>query len=58
MLKYCALSDSCPFDAVCLSEYLVDVLLRIVGIEPSCCQASHVAIFLGAYGASLSMTGT
>ncbi|KAJ7418039.1 URB1 ribosome biogenesis 1 [Willisornis vidua] len=35
-------------------EALVDVLLTAVQLSPSLCESSHVAVLLGAYGATLS----
>ncbi|NXS64029.1 NPA1P protein, partial [Brachypteracias leptosomus] len=35
-------------------EALVDVLLTVVKLSPSLCQSSHLAVLLGAYGATLS----
>ncbi|NXW42813.1 NPA1P protein, partial [Nyctiprogne leucopyga] len=35
-------------------EALVDILLTIVKLSPSLCESSHLAVLLGAYGATLS----
>ncbi|NWS71444.1 NPA1P protein, partial [Crotophaga sulcirostris] len=35
-------------------EALVDILLTAVKLSPSVCQSSHLAVLLGAYGATLS----
>ncbi|NXO02201.1 NPA1P protein, partial [Rhinopomastus cyanomelas] len=35
-------------------EALVDILLTIVKLNPSLCESSHLAVLLGAYGATLS----
>ncbi|XP_032053287.1 nucleolar pre-ribosomal-associated protein 1 isoform X1 [Aythya fuligula] len=35
-------------------EALVDILLTVVKLSPSVCESSHLAVLLGAYGASLS----
>uniref|UniRef100_A0A803Y858 URB1 ribosome biogenesis homolog n=1 Tax=Meleagris gallopavo TaxID=9103 RepID=A0A803Y858_MELGA len=35
-------------------EALVDILLTIVKLDPSVCESSHLAVLLGAYGATLS----
>ncbi|NWR70263.1 NPA1P protein, partial [Centropus unirufus] len=35
-------------------EALVDVLLTVVKLSPSVCESSHLAVLLGAYGATLS----
>ncbi|KFQ32136.1 Nucleolar pre-ribosomal-associated protein 1, partial [Merops nubicus] len=35
-------------------EALVDILLTVVQLSPSVCESSHLAVFLGAYGATLS----
>ncbi|XP_040440850.1 nucleolar pre-ribosomal-associated protein 1 [Falco naumanni] len=35
-------------------EALVDILLTVVKLSPSLCESSHLAVLLGAYGATLS----
>ncbi|OXB68655.1 hypothetical protein ASZ78_014302 [Callipepla squamata] len=35
-------------------EALVDILLTVVKLDPSVCESSHLAVLLGAYGATLS----
>ncbi|KFQ34461.1 Nucleolar pre-ribosomal-associated protein 1, partial [Mesitornis unicolor] len=35
-------------------EALVDILLTVVKLRPSVCESSHLAVLLGAYGATLS----
>ncbi|NXX39942.1 NPA1P protein, partial [Tricholaema leucomelas] len=35
-------------------EALVDILLTVVKLNPSLCESSHLAVLLGAYGATLS----
>uniref|UniRef100_A0A8C3BFY8 URB1 ribosome biogenesis homolog n=1 Tax=Cairina moschata TaxID=8855 RepID=A0A8C3BFY8_CAIMO len=35
-------------------EALVDILLTVVKLSPSVCESSHLAVLLGAYGATLS----
>ncbi|NXG83836.1 NPA1P protein, partial [Stercorarius parasiticus] len=35
-------------------EALVDILLTVVKFSPSLCESSHLAVLLGAYGATLS----
>ncbi|NXP51775.1 NPA1P protein, partial [Heliornis fulica] len=35
-------------------EALVDILLTVVRLSPSVCESSHLAVLLGAYGATLS----
>ncbi|NXD76883.1 NPA1P protein, partial [Halcyon senegalensis] len=35
-------------------EALVDILLTLVKLSPSLCESSHLAVLLGAYGATLS----
>uniref|UniRef100_A0A8D0F9V4 URB1 ribosome biogenesis homolog n=1 Tax=Strix occidentalis caurina TaxID=311401 RepID=A0A8D0F9V4_STROC len=35
-------------------EALVDILLTMVKLSPSLCESSHLAVLLGAYGATLS----
>ncbi|NXG73591.1 NPA1P protein, partial [Baryphthengus martii] len=35
-------------------EALVDILLTLVKLSPSVCESSHLAVLLGAYGATLS----
>ncbi|NWH61609.1 NPA1P protein, partial [Geococcyx californianus] len=35
-------------------EALVDILLTVVKLSPSVCQSNHLAVLLGAYGATLS----
>ncbi|XP_069727208.1 nucleolar pre-ribosomal-associated protein 1 [Phaenicophaeus curvirostris] len=35
-------------------EALVDILLTVVKLTPSVCESSHLAVLLGAYGATLS----
>ncbi|NXY42295.1 NPA1P protein, partial [Ceuthmochares aereus] len=35
-------------------ESLVDILLTVVKLTPSVCESSHLAVLLGAYGATLS----
>ncbi|NXW05576.1 NPA1P protein, partial [Fregetta grallaria] len=37
-------------------EALVDILLTVVKLSPSLCEGSHLAVLLGAYGATLSAT--
>ncbi|NXK90800.1 NPA1P protein, partial [Formicarius rufipectus] len=37
-----------------MREALVDVLLTAVQLSPSLCESSHLAVLLGAYGATLS----
>lgn len=46
-------SSSCVF----ISEALVDILLTVVKLSPSLCESSHLAVLLGAYGATLSAVG-
>ncbi|KFW89278.1 Nucleolar pre-ribosomal-associated protein 1, partial [Phalacrocorax carbo] len=36
-------------------EALVDILLTVVKLSPSLCESSHLAVLLGAYGATLSV---
>ncbi|XP_068768385.1 nucleolar pre-ribosomal-associated protein 1 isoform X2 [Struthio camelus] len=36
-------------------EALVDILLTVVKLSPSVCESSHLAVLLGAYGATLSV---
>ncbi|XP_025959367.2 nucleolar pre-ribosomal-associated protein 1 isoform X2 [Dromaius novaehollandiae] len=36
-------------------EALVDILLTIVKLSPSVCESNHLAVLLGAYGATLSV---
>ncbi|NXJ61965.1 NPA1P protein, partial [Rostratula benghalensis] len=38
-------------------EALVDILLTVVKLSPSVCESSHLAVLLGAYGATLSSVG-
>ncbi|NWI14970.1 NPA1P protein, partial [Crypturellus soui] len=38
-------------------EILVDILLIIVKLCPSVCESNHLAVLLGAYGATLSAVG-
>ncbi|NWY01565.1 NPA1P protein, partial [Nothoprocta ornata] len=38
-------------------EALVDILLIIVKLSPSVCESNHLAVLLGAYGATLSVVG-
>ncbi|NXW84799.1 NPA1P protein, partial [Alopecoenas beccarii] len=38
-------------------EALVDILLTVVKLSPSLCESSHLAVLLGAYGATLSAVG-
>lgn len=35
----------------------MDILLTIVKLDPSVCESSHLAVLLGAYGATLSTVG-
>lgn len=42
---------------VFISEALVDILLTVVKLSPSVCESSHLAVLLGAYGATLSTVG-
>ncbi|NXN08847.1 NPA1P protein, partial [Indicator maculatus] len=37
-----------------IREALVDILLTVVKLSPSLCESSHLAVLLGAYGATLS----
>ncbi|NXC43094.1 NPA1P protein, partial [Penelope pileata] len=39
-------------------EALVDILLTVVKRDPSVCESSHLAVLLGAYGATLSTVGS
>ena len=43
--------------AVFISEALVDILLTVVKLSPSLCESSHLAVLLGAYGATLGAVG-
>uniref|UniRef100_A0A670I5I8 URB1 ribosome biosis homolog n=1 Tax=Podarcis muralis TaxID=64176 RepID=A0A670I5I8_PODMU len=38
-------------------EALVDILLTLVKLCPAVCESNHFAVLLGAYGATLSITG-
>lgn len=40
-----------------LPEALVDLMAVVVRLCPSVCESSHLAVLLGAYGASLSVLG-
>ncbi|NXA49095.1 NPA1P protein, partial [Nothocercus julius] len=40
-----------------MRETLVDILLIIVKLSPSVCESNHLAVLLGAYGATLSAVG-
>ncbi|NXD07775.1 NPA1P protein, partial [Nothocercus nigrocapillus] len=40
-----------------MREALVDILLIIVKLSPSVCESNHLAVLLGAYGATLSTVG-
>lgn len=35
----------------------MDILLTVVKLNPSLCESSHLAVLLGAYGATLSAVG-
>ena len=40
-----------------ISDLLVNLLLVVVEFCPACCHRDHIGVFLGAYRASLSITG-
>ena len=45
-------------DSLCfLTESIIDFLLVVARQQPGCCQTRHVAMLLGAYGATLSNIG-
>lgn len=39
-------------------ECLIELLIAIVELEPSVCKTPHIVVFLGAYSATRSMSGT
>lgn len=38
-------------------ETLIDLLQTVVDLEPKCCESLHVFLILGAYTATLSLSG-
>ena len=48
-------SDSFFFSL--FTEKLVDLMVTIVELSPSCCKSSHLPVLFAAYSATLSATG-
>lgn len=56
--KMCAFPPQCrAFQCCFLPEALVDLMAAVVRLCPSVCESSHLAVLLGAYGATLSVLG-
>ena len=40
-----------------IAEPLLDLLIQLITLRPESCQKEHVWVYLGSYGATLSVTG-